>query len=94
MASLPKVQMFNKTNPVKSKPGLASKIALIGAFDSTESEPILFTDIDEFKKVFYDYREDIYPQVYNFADLVNDANEDLVINPASESFELSPEIFK
>ena len=47
MASLPKVQMFNKTNPVKSKPGLASKIALIGAFDSTETEPILFTNIDD-----------------------------------------------
>ena len=47
MASLPKVQMFNKTNPVKSKPGLASKIALIGAFDCTETEPILFTNIDD-----------------------------------------------
>jgi len=47
MASLPKVQIFNKPNPVKSKPGLASKIALIGAFDSTETEPILFTNLDD-----------------------------------------------
>ena len=47
MASLPKVQVFNKTNPVKSKPGLASKIAIIGAFDSTETEPILFTNLDD-----------------------------------------------
>ena len=47
MASLPKVQIFNKRNPVKSKPGLASKIALIGAFDSTETEPLLFTKIDD-----------------------------------------------
>ena len=47
MGTLPKVQVFNKTNPVKSKPGLASKIALIGAFDSTETEPMLFTNIDD-----------------------------------------------
>ena len=33
MGSLPKVQVFNKTNPVKSKPGLASKIAVVGAFE-------------------------------------------------------------
>ena len=30
MGVLPKVQVFNKINPVKSKPGLASKIAVIG----------------------------------------------------------------
>lgn len=47
MGSLPLVKVANKTNPVKSKPGLASKIALIGAFDSTETDPILCTNLDE-----------------------------------------------
>lgn len=47
MATLPKVQVFNKKSPVKSRPGLASKIAVVGAFDSTATDPILCTDIDE-----------------------------------------------
>lgn len=47
MATLPKVQVFNKTNPVKSKPGLASKIAVVGAFDSTATDPILCNTLDE-----------------------------------------------
>ena len=54
----------------------------------------LFTDIDEFKKIFDDYNEDVYPQAYHFTDLVKVAKEDLVINPASESLVLNPEIFK
>ena len=46
MGSNPKVQVFNKSNPVKSKPGLASKIAVVGAFDSTATDPILCTTLD------------------------------------------------
>lgn len=44
---LPKVQVFNKTNPVKSKPGLASKIALIGAFEPDIATPVLCASLDE-----------------------------------------------
>ena len=33
MSTLPKVEVHIKKNPVKSKPGLASRIALIGAFE-------------------------------------------------------------
>ena len=40
MAILPKVQVFNKTNPVKTRPGVSSKIAVIGAFDSTDTDPV------------------------------------------------------
>lgn len=54
----------------------------------------LFTDIDEFNKIFKDYKEDVYPQAYHFTDLAKVAKEDLVINPASESMVLNPEIFK
>ncbi len=54
----------------------------------------LFTDLDEFKKIFDDYKTDVYPQAYHFTDLVKTAKEDMVINPASESFVLNPEMFK
>lgn len=47
MATLPKVQVFNKKNPVKSKPGLASKIAVIGAFEEDVTDPVLCVNIDE-----------------------------------------------
>lgn len=54
----------------------------------------LFTDIDEFKKIFDNHREDVYPQAYKFTDLIKVARENLVINPASESLVLNPEMFK
>ncbi len=47
MATLPKVQVFNKTNPVKSRPGLASKIAVIGAFEKDVTDPVLCIGIDD-----------------------------------------------
>ena len=47
MATLPKVQVFNKTNPVKSKPGLASKIAVVGAFEKDVNDPVLCTGLDD-----------------------------------------------
>ena len=54
----------------------------------------LFTDIDEFKKIFENYKEDVYPQAYQFTDLLKVANEDLVINPASESLVLDSKMCK
>ena len=54
----------------------------------------LFTDLDEFNKIFSNYGEDVYPAAYRFADLLSVAREDLVINPASESLKLDPEIFR
>ena len=53
----------------------------------------LFTDIDEFKKIFDNYKEDVYPQAYKFTDLIKVAKDDFVINPASESLVLNPEMF-
>lgn len=47
MSSLPKIKVFNKPTKIKNKPGLASKVALVGAFDSDESNPILCTGITE-----------------------------------------------
>lgn len=47
MSTMPKVTVHNKTTPVKSKPGLASKIALIGAFENDVDTPVLCTGIDD-----------------------------------------------
>ena len=54
----------------------------------------LFTDIDEFKKIYADYEQDVYPGTYYFKDLLSVAEGDFVINPASESLELSLDLFK
>ena len=62
--------------------------------DNKKSHLPLFTDIEEFKKIFEKYSDDVYPQAYYFADLVKVAKVDFVINPASESLILSPEVFK
>lgn len=62
--------------------------------DNKKSYLPLFTDIEEFKKIFEKYSDDVYPQAYYFADLVKVAKVDFVINPASESLILSPEVFK
>ena len=70
-----------------------TRFAIIWDNDKKPHIP-LFTDIDEFKKIFEKYSEEVYPQAYNFSDLVNVAKDDLVINPASESLVLNPETFK
>ena len=54
----------------------------------------LFTDIEEFEKMFKDYSADVFPQAYYFKDLLKVAREAWVINPASESLVLNPEMFK
>lgn len=46
-ASIPKIQVFNKKNPRVPTPGMAGKIAVIGAFDSTETEPIFIDNLDD-----------------------------------------------
>ena len=53
----------------------------------------LFTDIEEFEKIFSEYDE-VFPQAYRFSDYLKIAKEDFVINPASESLKLNPEMFR
>ncbi|WP_296803496.1 SseB family protein [uncultured Methanobrevibacter sp.] len=54
----------------------------------------LFTDIEEFKKMFENYTGDVYPQAYYFSDLIDVANNNIVINPACESVVLDLETIK
>lgn len=44
----------------------------------------LFTDLDEFNKVF-SRDEEVYPEAYNFCKLVKFTDDDFMINPATES---------
>jgi len=46
-AEIPKIQMFERKNAVRQNPGLAGRIAVIGAFDTEETNPKLYTGLDE-----------------------------------------------
>lgn len=46
-ADIPKIQVFKKNNPVSLTPGMAGKIAVIGAFNTLETDPIFCADLDE-----------------------------------------------
>jgi hypothetical protein len=86
---------------------LMSSIMITGCVDADEGTSFvliwdsenkphlpLFTDLDEFEKIFSKHKEDVYPQAYHFMDLVKVAKGDFVINPASESLKLNSEMFK
>lgn len=53
----------------------------------------LFTDLDEFQKMFKDHDE-IYPAGYHFGDLIENAKGDFVVNPESDSIVFNPKDFK
>ena len=44
-AIVPKIQVYNKKNPKVPTPGMAGRIAVIGAFDSTETEPLFIENL-------------------------------------------------
>ena len=46
-AAYPKVRFIKQETPTNSRPGMAGKIAIIGAFDSTETDPILCGSIND-----------------------------------------------
>lgn len=46
-AKYPKVQVYKVDNPIQQKPGMAGQVALIGAFDITDTDPILVSNLDE-----------------------------------------------
>jgi len=51
-AVIPKVKMFLKKTQLINKPGMAGKVAVIGAFDTTETEPKLFGSVGEAQTTF------------------------------------------
>lgn len=51
-AVIPSVHIYNKTTQLINKPGMASKIAVIGAFKTEETNPKLFASVDEAQTEF------------------------------------------
>lgn len=70
-----------------------TNFVLIWDSENTSFLP-LFTDISEFKKIFENYKEDVYPQAYHFTDLIKVSGDNVVINPASESLILDMSMFR
>ena len=54
MAEYPEVQVFLKKTQLLNKPGVANRIAVIGAFDTEETDPRLFTTVDDAQTNFGD----------------------------------------
>lgn len=52
MGELPDVTVLLKKTQLINRPGLASKIALVGAFDSEETNPQLFVGVDDAQTTF------------------------------------------
>lgn len=46
-AVVPSIHVYLKKNPNNNRPGMAGKIALIGAFDSVATEPVAYMSLDE-----------------------------------------------
>ena len=46
-ASVPSVDIHLQKTPVANKPGMASKVAVIGAFDTTETNPMYFSNLTD-----------------------------------------------
>jgi hypothetical protein len=46
-AVVPRVKVYLKQSPINNRPGMAGKIACIGAFDTEETNPVLCAGLDE-----------------------------------------------
>ena len=53
-AKIPTIKVYNRKVPIENGTGEAGKIAVIGAFDSTITDPALFTDYASAKAVLKD----------------------------------------
>jgi len=51
-AVIPKVKIFLKETQLINRPGMAGKIAVVGAFDTTETQPKLFASLGEAQDTF------------------------------------------
>ena len=51
-AVIPKVKVFLKKTQLINRPGMSGKIAVVGAFDSLETEPQLFNTVGEAQEEF------------------------------------------
>ena len=82
-ATIPKVQVFNRKNPVRQNPGLAGRIAVIGAFKTEESNPILCNSLYQAYEELGD--DDTFNGCAILEDLFYGASSLLAVNVATKS---------
>ena len=82
-ATIPKIQVFNRKNPVRQNPGLAGRIAVIGAFKTEESNPILCNTLYQAYEDLGD--DDTFNGCAVLEDLFYGATNVLAVNVATKS---------
>ena len=82
-AVIPSIHVINKTTQLINNPGMASKIAVIGAFKTTETEPKLFATVDEAQTSFGD--DDTFNGCAVIEDLFVGASSLLCVNISTKS---------
>ena len=82
-ATIPKIQVFNRKNPVRSNPGLAGRIAVIGAFKTDKTSPILCNSLYQAYEELSD--DDTFNGCAVLGDLFYGASSVLAVNIATES---------
>lgn len=82
-AEYPKVSVFLRKNRTNTRPGMAGKVAVIGAFDSVETAPKTFINIDEAQTEFGN--DDTYNGCAVLPYLFIGASSILAVNITTES---------
>jgi len=82
-ATYPKVQFFKQNNPVQLRPGIAGKVAVIGAFKNPSDTPVFCNGLDDaYAKLGND---DTYNGCAVLEDLFVGANSILAVNVTTVS---------
>ena len=82
-AEIPSIHVYNQTTKSTNQNGMASKIAVIGAFDTLETNPKLFTSIKEAQTTFG--TDVTYNGCVVIEDLFEGASSLLAVNITTES---------
>ena len=82
-AEIPSIHVYNRTAKATNQNGMASKIAVIGAFDTLETNPKLFTSITEAQTAFGN--DSTYNGCVVIEDLFYGASSLLAVNITTES---------
>lgn len=82
-AVIPSIHVYNKNTQLINNPGMASKIAVIGAFKTTETEPKLFATVGEAQETFGN--DDTFNGCAVIEDLFVGASSLLCVNISTKS---------
>jgi len=82
-AVIPSIHVYNKKTQLINNPGMAAKIAVIGAFKTTETNPKLFMTVEEAQEAFG--TDDTFNGCAVIEDLFVGASSLLCVNIATES---------